>query len=665
MWKTHAFRRALGPLLKQLDAEYDIPAEQTSTEEISSEDTQSGREDSSSGTSGKNTAPSERTYHRRLQEKVSPEPASSQASPVAGQGGRRIKSRCMKRARKTQTSSSDQELSNVIARMLVKVWVTSDALVPKSIVLRQMGGHRNSWTVPVYLLRPAAWTPHMHDVPADSEDQPPADGNPHPIYGPHVTTETRFQQRLQTWLQQNGMGNVGGGGGHGNNGGNALVRANAVGQFVLPANSLQLPDRGQINYQHILREQGRIFSDGIVPTNNVMDSPMQAWTEMVSDDSNSSASMHLEQGSAAVMDLNIQSEDFIPLGDSSPDSAIVPVNNNIGSAEVPTIFMFARTVMFSLQQPSIYVGTKSLLMPNTIPVSLLKFVQQKDMSVLSRISTRRVARRLCFDATPTTDSKKRKSKVKAIVVPGDRKESVQPGHLSGKGNTPPPPPPTPVKGYDLSNLLTFDPESIEPTAKASEASGPNATQGQLQQLKALLSSSIETLVEDTEGIKNILEDLQPHLPVTLQVKLWPVVTLSAYRSRVTLARQRIGLRHAQLPLKADIADKCQRLNEKKAALDAKTDTSTSTAELEILRKELEDLEERVRVTKQLIQDKEALIARSHEEAEGLKAELKTDLAEIRALNKQLVTGQDEDDEAEIAEVDRVRASRPCALEAFL
>ncbi|KAK1605955.1 hypothetical protein QYE76_029628 [Lolium multiflorum] len=220
-------------------------------------------------------------------------------------------------------------------------------------------------------------------------------------------------------------------------------------------------------------------------------------------------------------------------------------------------------------------------------------------------------------------------------------------------------------GYDLSNLLTFDPEFIEPSAKASEESGPSATHGQLQQLKALLSSSIETLVEDTEGIKSILEDLQPHLPVTLQVKLWPVVTLSAYRSRVTLARQRIGLRHAQLPLKADIADKCQRLNEKKAALDAKTDTSVCTAELEILRKELEDLEERVRVTKQLIQDKEALIARSHEEAEGLKAELKTDLAEIRALNKQLVTGQDEDDEAEIAEVDRVRASALRALEAFL
>ena len=134
---------------------------------------------------------------------------------------------------------------------------------------------------------------------------------------------------------------------------------------------------------------------------------------------------------------------------------------------------------------------------------------------------------------------------------------------------------------------------------------------------------------------------------------------------MTLARQRIDLRHAQLPLKADIADKCQRLNEKKAALDAKTDTSDSTAELATLRKELEALEEKVRATKQLIEAKEALIAHSLEEAEGLKAELKTDLAEIRALNKQLVAGKDEDDEAEIAEVDRVRADALHALEMFL
>jgi predicted nucleic acid-binding Zn-ribbon protein len=134
---------------------------------------------------------------------------------------------------------------------------------------------------------------------------------------------------------------------------------------------------------------------------------------------------------------------------------------------------------------------------------------------------------------------------------------------------------------------------------------------------------------------------------------------------VKLARERINLCHAQLPLKADIANKCQRFNEKKASLDAKTDTSVSTADLATLKKELEDLEEKVRATKQLIHDKEAFIARSQHEAEGLKAQLKTDLAEIRALNKQLVTGKDRDDEAEIAKVDHVCADALHALETFL
>ncbi|KAK1604804.1 hypothetical protein QYE76_028477 [Lolium multiflorum] len=182
------------------------------------------------------------------------------------------------------------------------------------------------------------------------------------------------------------------------------------------------------------------------------------------------------------------------------------------------------------------------------------------------------------------------------------------------------------EGCDLSGLLSFDPESIEPAPPtARDEPSPSVIAAQLQRLKALLSSPIETLVENSEEVKNILEEIQPHVPMTLKL---PVVTLSAFRSRVQLARQRIDLRHAQLPLKADIADKCQRLNEKRAALDAKTDTSVSTAGLEILRKELKDLEEKVRVTKELICDKEASIACSQKEAEYLKAELKTGLAEI-------------------------------------
>ncbi|KAK1601587.1 hypothetical protein QYE76_017260 [Lolium multiflorum] len=144
-------------------------------------------------------------------------------------------------------------------------------------------------------------------------------------------------------------------------------------------------------------------------------------------------------------------------------------------------------------------------------------------------------------------------------------------------------PPSLGEGYDLSSLLSFDPESIEPT------------------------SSKAGLLFATPNFRG-----------------------------------------------ADIAEKCRRLNEKKAALDAKTVTSVTRAELETLRKELEDLEERVRVTKQLIQDKEALVARSQDEAKGLTADLKTDLAEIRTLSNQLVTGKDEDDKAEIAEADRVR-----------
>ena len=224
----------------------------------------------------------------------------------------------------------------------------------------------------------------------------------------------------------------------------------------------------------------------------------------------------------------------------------------------------------------------------------------------------------------------------------------------------------PYQGCDLSSLLTFDPESIEPTSsKASGEPSPSTVHGPLQRLKDLLSSSTETLIKNSEEVKGILEDIQPHLPMTLQVKLWPALTLSVFKSRVQSARQRITLRHTQLPLRADIAEKCRRLNEKKAALDAKTDTSANRAELETLRKELESLEERVRVTKQLIQDKEALIARSEDEAKGLTADLKTALAEIRTLSGQLVTGRDEDDEAEIAEVDRIRVDTLHALDAFL
>ncbi|KAK1650318.1 hypothetical protein QYE76_068123 [Lolium multiflorum] len=194
-------------------------------------------------------------------------------------------------------------------------------------------------------------------------------------------------------------------------------------------------------------------------------------------------------------------------------------------------------------------------------------------------------------------------------------------------------PPSLGEGCDLSSLLTFDPESVEPaSSKASGEPNLSTVRGPLQRLRDLLSTSTDTLIENSEEAQGTFEDIRPHLPMTLQVELWPAVTLSAFKSRVQAARQRVTLRHSQLPLRADIAEKCRRLNEKKAVLDAKTNTSATHAELESLRKELENLEEKVRMTKQLIQDKEALVARSQDEARGLTADLRTDLAEIRTYS---------------------------------
>jgi predicted nucleic acid-binding Zn-ribbon protein len=63
-------------------------------------------------------------------------------------------------------------------------------------------------------------------------------------------------------------------------------------------------------------------------------------------------------------------------------------------------------------------------------------------------------------------------------------------------------------------------------------------------------------------------------------------------------------------LKANIAERCRLVNDKKADLDAKTDTSTSSQRLELLERELEDLKERVRAIERLIQDEKNLIASS-------------------------------------------------------
>jgi hypothetical protein len=83
-----------------------------------------------------------------------------------------------------------------------------------------------------------------------------------------------------------------------------------------------------------------------------------------------------------------------------------------------------------------------------------------------------------------------------------------------------------------------------------------------------------------------------------------------------------------------------------------------TQRLLLLEKESEDL-------KKCIQEENDLIASSKREVEALTAQLKVDLAELSALSKQVVLGVDEEDEAVIAEADRVHLEAIAAIDEFL
>jgi hypothetical protein len=84
-----------------------------------------------------------------------------------------------------------------------------------------------------------------------------------------------------------------------------------------------------------------------------------------------------------------------------------------------------------------------------------------------------------------------------------------------------------------------------------------------------------------------------------------------------------------------------------------------------LERELEDLKAKVQATEQRIQNEKDLIARSQQEAENLTAQLKTELTELSVLSRQIVSGEDKDVEAVIAEADRVRLEAIAAIDEFL
>ena len=106
------------------------------------------------------------------------------------------------------------------------------------------------------------------------------------------------------------------------------------------------------------------------------------------------------------------------------------------------------------------------------------------------------------------------------------------------------------------------------------------------------------------------------------------------------------------------------LNQKKENLDAKADISVSTRRLNLLEKELVELEEKVRTTQRLIQEEKASIANSKQEAQEITEQIRAEFAEINTLSQQIVAGDDKDDEAVIARADAVRAEAIHAIEEF-
>ena len=124
-------------------------------------------------------------------------------------------------------------------------------------------------------------------------------------------------------------------------------------------------------------------------------------------------------------------------------------------------------------------------------------------------------------------------------------------------------------------------------------------------------------------------------------------------------------RRSQASLKADITQKCKALNQKKATLDIKADVSANVNRLNLLKKELAELEEKVRTTKELIQAEETSIANSKQETQEIAKQIQAEFADISTLSRQIVTGDDKDDEAIVARADAVRTEAIHAIVEFL
>ena len=135
---------------------------------------------------------------------------------------------------------------------------------------------------------------------------------------------------------------------------------------------------------------------------------------------------------------------------------------------------------------------------------------------------------------------------------------------------------------DVLELLSFDPSELGPASPPPKAA---SAKDNLLRLKALLEGPVDAVVQNCSEVAGALRDLEGLMPVHLLVRLHVAGQLSSMRPLVEGARQRMALRGLQAPLKAEIWERCTRLNAKDA-LDAKIHASSNTARLDTLKQEL-------------------------------------------------------------------------------
>ena len=148
--------------------------------------------------------------------------------------------------------------------VLVKVRVIQLRLVPKRLVVRQIGGARQCWMVVVTMLRSNDWNAHLPEVPPAGEDPPPPDGIPHPLHGEGLNAEQLYQQQLHNWMAQNAVADAAA-----NEGENVVVdEGNDIEIHpewgVWPPPPPQAPP-ALYNFQQWLAGEGPQVDHGIVP----------------------------------------------------------------------------------------------------------------------------------------------------------------------------------------------------------------------------------------------------------------------------------------------------------------------------------------------------------------------------------------------------------------